>query len=831
MKAQQNANPAGPLMVTGKGQSDTHALEITSSKTGEDIPNPHPCAGQDYRTISGREIAAMAANPAAEEKHDAPWLIGSTYVGHDARSHEAQREHGTYFVLPVDIDKGAPSLEQVTTATEAVIGDQTSYIVYSSSSATADSPKWRVLFFIGGEGLPGTDYKDTQDALFDLYQAQGIRCDRALDRTGQLVFLPNVPPSKRGLDGKPLFYQYHLKRGGALKLSSDCPIVQRRDNTRRIVEEAAQEAAQRRSRAVTRTDGEESPVEHFNASRGLCDVLRQYGYEQQGNSDHWKSPNSTTGSHAVRVYDSKTWVSLSGSDQAAGIGAQKEYCCFGDAFDLFVHYEHSGDYKSAVRAYGREIRPSAVVVPLRADQHDASTDLSEDFGPAEGGEVTTPKAAPKPPEMTLDQWVFLSGDNEFYHALTGRSMNVSAFNLSMSPITPLIEYTKADGETVEKKLSASKTLIDHLDGRVAHSTMYRPDLPDMDGEVFFHEGVPFVNSYMPHSVPAGDDDWRGKESWRLCEAHILNILGDEAGGLVIKWMAHNVQRPGRKILWAPIIVGVQGDGKTTISKMLAAAMGYQNVSPVSPEAMFSEFTGWAEGACVKVLEEIRVHGNSRHNAMNKLKPLITNDQVEIVRKGKDGKQVVNCTNYLALTNHMDALALDEGDRRWGVFKTKFEDRGAMLAEFDDDYWEALHGGLNGEPGAIRSWLLNTPLEGFNAKAGPEIGEHKRAMIQSTRSPDQVDVEEAIELGWYGVTENLVATDCLNAAITANTGQRLNTKRMCNALEAAGWVRLQDTLKWKGKNRRLWWRKAAMLGGAASGQLREILDTSDTGEDF
>lgn len=826
MMAQTKPEAAGPRMVTGCGQSDTHALEITKRDTGETIPNPHAKAGQDYQTISGREIAVMAANPASEEKQDAPWFIGSSYVAHDARSHDAQKENGTYHVLPVDIDKGFPALDQVLTATEAVVGKQVSFIVYSSSSATIDEPKWRVLFFIGGDGLPGVDYKDTQDALFDLYLAQGIHCDRALVRTGQLVFLPNVPPSKRGPDGKPLFYQYHLKRGSVLNLDDQHAIVQRRENTRRILQEAAQEAAQRRTRAVSKSDGELSPVEHFNEAHSLPDMLARYGYQQQGTSEHWKSPNSTSGSYAVRVYEGRTWVSLSGSDQSAGIGAQKEYCCYGDAFDLFTHYEHGGDMTKAVRAYGREIRPSAVVVPLRADQdYQTSDDLAADFGPADVDEAKPQRKAP-PPEMSLDQWVFLSGDNEFYHAPTGRTMVVSAFNMAMSTITPMIEFVKSDGEVVEKKLSAAKTLIEHLDGKVAHSTMYRPDIPENDDELFWVDGMPFINSYMPQSVPGSDPDWREKECWRLCERHILNILGDEAGCLVVKWMAHNVQYPGRKILWAPIIVGVQGDGKTTISKMLGAAMGAQNVSPVSPEAMFSEFTGWAEGSCVKVLEEIRVHGNSRHNAMNKLKPLITNDQVEVVRKGKDGKQVVNVTNYLALTNHMDALALDEGDRRWGVFKTKFNDRAAMLAEFDDAYWDALHNGIYTQPETIRAWLLNVPLDDFNRVAGPEIGEHKRAMIESTRSPDQIDVEEAIALGWHGVTENLICTDCLNAAILAGTGQRLNSKRIANALEHAGWVRVPETLKWNGRNRRVWWKKTSALGGASPAEYRAILDTSD-----
>jgi hypothetical protein len=201
-----------------------------------------------------------------------------------------------------------------------------------------------------------------------------------------------------------------------------------------------------------------------------------------------------------------------------------------------------------------------------------------------------------------------------------------------------------------------------------------------------------------------------------------------------------------------------------------------------------------------------------------------------VRKGKDGKQVVNVTNYIALTNYMDALALDEGDRRWAVFKTKFEDRAAMLTEFDDDYWSALHGAIEQQPEAIRGWLLNVDLTDFNRVAAPETTAHKEAMIQSTRSADQVDVEEAIGAGWHGVTDTVLTTDCLNAAIFAATTQRLNGKRMSNALEAAGWVKYPDFIKWYGKSRRVWFKKSARLGAANPADLRAVLDTSEAGNE-
>jgi len=62
------------------------------------------------------------------------------------------------------------------------------------------------------------------------------------------------------------------------------------------------------------------------------------------------------GSFATRDYGDY-WISLSGSDCAAGIGQDtKTGQRFGDAFDLFVHFEHAGDFNAAVRTFGARHR-------------------------------------------------------------------------------------------------------------------------------------------------------------------------------------------------------------------------------------------------------------------------------------------------------------------------------------------------------------------------------------------------------------------------------------------------------------------------------------------
>jgi len=328
--------------------------------------------GQTYPGISWADIARMVSTPQAKEKIDADFFIPSTYREHDGRSHEAQRERGAFRMLALDIDRGNPSLDDVLTAVEAVCGP-VSLLAYSSSGATPENRKWRVLIPLAGV-LSGADYELAQTALFDLLHAHGIHPDGALARCGQPIYLPNVPIGKRNPDLSPIFYQHCIVRGGMLRLDADSAIRQeidrRLEQYRLAAEQADRARAEReRQRAERRQKfpDQVSPVDAFNADHSIEDLLARYQYERRGSSQHYRSRYQTSPSFATQNFVSH-WVSLSGSDAAAGVGKSKSLgensYCWGDAFDLFVHYEHDGDFDKAVRAYGLEISPAKSEIEL-----------------------------------------------------------------------------------------------------------------------------------------------------------------------------------------------------------------------------------------------------------------------------------------------------------------------------------------------------------------------------------------------------------------------------------------------------------------------------------
>lgn len=241
--------------------------------------------------------------------------------------------------------------------------------------------------------------------------------DRALSRPGQLVFLPN-----RGD-----FYRHGTADKPPLALNSDHPIIQRREQNRAAVAEGAREAAEAMAARKARRGEDDGIVGAFNAAHDIADLMLEYGYtpeEALGGVD-WQSPYQTSGSYATR-YCGDHWISLSASDASAGLGrATAAGHRYGDAFDLYAHFQYNGDFGAAIRAYAEEtgrdlktqrqnLRPEDFFEPVqdslpspfdaqREDQAKEAWDEPFDiFGDAKPAQLSSPPPGALPD--VLERW-------------------------------------------------------------------------------------------------------------------------------------------------------------------------------------------------------------------------------------------------------------------------------------------------------------------------------------------------------------------------------------------------------------------------------------------
>lgn len=343
----------GHLFTYCRGQSDSHI------KTGEDYPT---------RAL----IALWTMTPDDKPKSAGLAMIPSSYNDYDARSHEAQRARGSFVTLAADIDGGNHDADTVQEAVEAFAGGS-AWLIYSSAHSRPGDTRWRIILPLL-EAVPFDTWYDAQTALFCFLDARGIKTDRALSRAGQLVYLPNVPHAHksgtalRGENGEPLYFERRgtqdapgLDLGQGLVAEGMAAL--RRQRALDEQERAKLKAEADRRRAARPVGNGGSLIDDFNAANSIPDMLASCGYTQCPRHDEdWRSPQQTGETYATRVMGSK-WVSLSGSDAASGLGEKCAAGCYGDAFDLFVHYQHGGNRKDALRQLGAERRADNVTYP------------------------------------------------------------------------------------------------------------------------------------------------------------------------------------------------------------------------------------------------------------------------------------------------------------------------------------------------------------------------------------------------------------------------------------------------------------------------------------
>jgi hypothetical protein len=318
----------------------------------------HKSSTRPYRHLALGEIFDGAGNPADKPKADAPAIIPSSYNGSDGRTHEVQRERGSFVAICGDVDAGNADLATVECLTAEFFGADVARLIYSTSGATAEAKRWRTMVPLA-RPVGFQQWNDAAEAYFTFMELNGVRMDWRLSLAGQHMFLPNVPMDRRGADSQPVFYDHLPVDGKAATL--DTPKL-----AEMMVLVEARREAERGSFGRHRDDvmrlraarSADSPIALFNRSHPLKALLSEYGYASRDGID-WQSPYQTSGSYATRVFTDdngrQSWVSLSESDNANGLGERSATGCrWGDAFDLYVHFAHGGDSDAALLSLDSE---------------------------------------------------------------------------------------------------------------------------------------------------------------------------------------------------------------------------------------------------------------------------------------------------------------------------------------------------------------------------------------------------------------------------------------------------------------------------------------------
>lgn len=306
---------------------------------------------------------------------------------------------------------------------------------------------------------------------------------------------------------------------------------------------------------------------------------------------------------------------------------------------------------------------------------------------------------------------------------------------------------------------------------------FRPQLPP--GEIVKHRGLTYVNSYTPRL---------GAQTYDSVEPfleHVRRLLPVEADReIYLSYLAACVQKVGTKFQWAPVLQGVQGNGKTIFYSVIEYALGSAYCHQVNPMDMDSRFTAWIEQRLIVCIEEMRMAG--RYEMADVLKPLITNRRVPIQGKGADQRTGDNCANFLMFSNHLDAVVKTARDRRYCVLYSAQQSMDDLLRDgLNQVYFRKLFRWLELEGGnaAVAGYLATRPIVVDVLGRAPETSSTKEAIQNSLGIAEQI-IMESIELEELGFRGGLIDSGAATRALSAQ-GKRISpqaTTRILNNLE-------------------------------------------------
>lgn len=166
--------------------------------------------------------------------------------------------------------------------------------------------------------------------------------------------------------------------------------------------------------------------------------------------------------------------------------------------------------------------------------------------------------------------------------------------------------------------------------------------------------------------------------------HMERLLPDERErAAALDWMAWVVQNETLKPNFMFLMQGEQGCGKSWLGVLMSRLVDENNTTFLRTEDVGNRFNSWILKTRLAVVEELM--GDDKRALANRMKALITQDTVTVEMKGKDLITMPNKAAFMAFTNHLDALRLENSDRRYMVFRTKAKGLGTPQ-EYLDRLW-------------------------------------------------------------------------------------------------------------------------------------------------
>jgi len=228
---------------------------------------------------------------------------------------------------------------------------------------------------------------------------------------------------------------------------------------------------------------------------------------------------------------------------------------------------------------------------------------------------------------------------------------------------------------------------------------------------------------------------------RLCAHEANNAI--ELGEWVLNWLAYMVQHPGAKMATSIIVHGDQGGGKNLFfGRVVKPIFGKYGVE-FGQNAIEEKYNDWMSAKLFGIGNEVIASHESLYHMKGYIKNIITENVLQIRPMHHSARQERNCLNMVFLSNELQPMNLERGDRRFCVIWTPptpaLTDAG--YDEFRELIREVLDEIANGGSAALHQYLLDRNTRGFHEGTPPPATRAKEELVEISLDSKQRFWEE------------------------------------------------------------------------------------------
>jgi len=301
---------------------------------------------------------------------------------------------------------------------------------------------------------------------------------------------------------------------------------------------------------------------------------------------------------------------------------------------------------------------------------------------------------------------------------------------------------------------------------------------------------PAVNMFAVPEIPTSDEE----PIWFL-DLLTRMIPNERDRDILLSWMAFCVQHRGTKALWAVVLQGVEGNGKSFIRRALQYAIGDLLTHCPTAEDMQEKYNNYIEHNLLIAVEE--VHMDGRRSMMDRLKPLITEDQIEIRAMGRDKYMADNLTNWFFTTNHQDAVIKTRNDRRYAIFFGAQQNeadlmRDGLTAQYFKGLWTwAKAGGFAAIAGYLNRYVPNPDFDPAQMAIRAPYTSTTEAAIRESMGSMEAELLVAIDEGQAGFRNGWISS-VKAVEILSRVGRTPTRRTVGNVIKNLGYEKMGKT---------------------------------------